>query len=429
MGSLKNVMMIAVLAAVGYGVYVALSRNNMDSGGQSSFEAAPLAQRKAETTGLKSPLPLGTGGTANPTAASGLAMPPGAPAMPLAPPLVQSPASGDRSGPPPGSLSGPSNGPTAAPPASSGGSGATLCPPVPPEGAAGAASANGTPARPAPPDGPPRDPTPAPSGGAPGSAPRNAGDAETRTAFADLMSEAKKKCEAGKLAETHLALSRLYLDPNLDQNLSAEQTKELIDLLDELAGTVIYSRQIYLERGYIVQQGDTIDKVARNYEVPWQLLAKINGLMQPDAPNTQETIKDRPLKPGMELKVLRGPFDAVVHLDRRELTLVLKNRYAGRFKIGVGRDQPKLEGDYTVCLMAPDPPYYGPDGLVVGPGDPKNPLGAAWIGLTAHIGIHGTNDPRGIGRDDNRGYICVGARDLQDLYGILTVGSRVTVVR
>ena len=107
----------------------------------------------------------------------------------------------------------------------------------------------------------------------------------------------------------------------------------------------------------------------------------------------------------------------------------MKDCYAGRFKIGVGRDQPKLEGDYTVCLMAPDPPYYGPDGLVVGPGNPKNPLGAAWIGLTAHIGIHGTNDPRGIGRDNNRGYICVGARDLQDLYGILTVGSRVTVVR
>ena len=37
MGSLKNAMMIAVLAAVGYGVYVALSRNNMDYGTPGSF--------------------------------------------------------------------------------------------------------------------------------------------------------------------------------------------------------------------------------------------------------------------------------------------------------------------------------------------------------------------------------------------------------
>ena len=65
----------------------------------------------------------------------------------------------------------------------------------------------------------------------------------------------------------------------------------------------------------------------------------------------------------------------------------------------------------------------------VNPGDPKNPLGGAWIGLTDRIGIHGTNSPQGIGRDDNRGSICVGDRDLHDLYGILTVGSRVTVQR
>ena len=32
MNSLKNLMIIAVLAAVGYGVYVSLSRNNVDSG-------------------------------------------------------------------------------------------------------------------------------------------------------------------------------------------------------------------------------------------------------------------------------------------------------------------------------------------------------------------------------------------------------------
>ena len=128
--------------------------------------------------------------------------------------------------------------------------------------------------------------------------------------------------------------------------------------------------------------------------------------------------------------MVRGPFDALVHLEKRELTLVLQGRYAGRFRIGIGRDEPKLEGEYTVCLKSPEPPpYSGPEGLIA-PGDPENPLGAAWIGLTEHIGIHGTNNPQGIGRDNNRGYICLGARDLQDLYGILTVGSsHVTVMR
>ena len=60
---------------------------------------------------------------------------------------------------------------------------------------------------------------------------------------------------------------------------------------------------------------------------------------------------------------MRGPFEAVVRLDRHELTLMVQNRYAGRFPIGVGRDQPKLDGSYTVRDKALDPAYKGPDGV------------------------------------------------------------------
>ena len=38
----------------------------------------------------------------------------------------------------------------------------------------------------------------------------------------------------------------MYYDPNLP----AEQAKEITELLDQLAGTVIYSRQHYLEPAY-----------------------------------------------------------------------------------------------------------------------------------------------------------------------------------
>ena len=212
-------------------------------------------------------------------------------------------------------------------------------------------------------------------------------------------------------------------------DLPPEQAKRITDLLDRLAGTVIYSREHHLERAYVTQPGDTLERVAQRYNVPWQLLARINGLMPPGAQSGDSPTKDQPLPVGMELKVVRGPFEAVVRLDRRELTLMVQNRYAGRFPIGVGRDQPKLDGDYTVRDKAINPAYYGPDGVNVSPNDPNNPLGGAWIGLTDRIGIHGTNDPQAVGRDGNRGTICVGDRDLQDLYGILSVGSRVTILR
>ena len=236
--------------------------------------------------------------------------------------------------------------------------------------------------------------------------------------FAAFMNAVQQKLAEGKLAEAHLALSKLYANPDLPP----DQTKQINDLLDRLAGTVIYSRQHLLEPPYVTRQGDTLANVAQRYSVPWQLLARINGLMPPGATNDAEGTKDQPLPLGMELKVVRGPFDAVVDLDRHELTLMLNERYAGRFRIGVGRDQPLLDGNYTVQDKTLNPAYRGAN-------DPNSPPSGAWIGLGDRIGIHGVSDPQGIGRDDNRGAICVDDRDLQDLYGILSVGSRVTIRR
>lgn len=235
----------------------------------------------------------------------------------------------------------------------------------------------------------------------------------------------QKKLDEGKLADAQLALTTLYLNPDLP----VEQAKQITDLLDKLAGTVIYSRQHFLEPPYTTKPGDTIDTIAQKYKVSWQLLAKINGLMPPSASSADDTTKDLPLPEGKELKVVRGPFNAVVSLDKRELTLMVQSRYAGRFRIGVGRDQPKLDGEYMVGTKTLNPTYYGPDGITINPNDPQNPLGTAWIGLTDRIGIHGTPDQQNISRNDNRGTICVGDRDLQDLYGILSVGSKVTVMR
>jgi hypothetical protein len=253
----------------------------------------------------------------------------------------------------------------------------------------------------------------------------NPGDSLVRSKFAALMTDVQKALDEGKLSEAHLALSALYGNPDL----SAEQSKQITEMLDQLAGTVIYSRKHYLEPAYVTQQGDTLDKIAQKYNVPWQLLARINGLMPPNAASAESVVKDQPLSVGMPLKVVRGPFEAVVRLDKHELTLMLQERYAGRFAIGIGRDQPKLDGNYMIREKTLNPTYYGPDGVTINPNDPKNPLGSAWIGLSDRIGIHGASDPQAVGRDDNRGTICVGPRDIQDLYGILTVGSRVTIVR
>jgi LysM repeat protein len=240
--------------------------------------------------------------------------------------------------------------------------------------------------------------------------------------FDAFMGEVQQELAANHLAEAHLALSRFYRRPGL----TPEQSAEVTDLLDQLAGTVIYSREHHLEPPHVVRPGETLEDIAEQYEVPWQLLANINRIDDPHR-----------LRPGEELKVVRGPFHAEVHLADREMTVMLGRRYAGRFPIGVGHDVPpeQVEGPYQVDQKTVGPSYVGPDGLRFRERDPRNPLGGWQLALSrpggepTGVSLHGTNDPGNVGRSCERGTICLDDRDIQDVYAILSVGSRVTIRR
>lgn len=235
-----------------------------------------------------------------------------------------------------------------------------------------------------------------------------------RREFADFMAAVQRKLDQGSLAEVLEKLSLYYGNPRL----SAEESRQITELLDQVAGTVIYSRQHFLEDPYTVRPGDSIQKIAQSYDVPWQLLAKINGIRDPER-----------IEPGRQLKVVRGPFNAVIHLDDYEITLLVGGCYAGRFPIGIGLDHSQLAGTFLVKEKSLNPTYYGPDRTVIDADDPGNPLGDRWIGLGNQIGIHGTSDPQGIRRMAGRGSICLGNRDIEDVYDILSVGSRVVIQR
>ncbi len=240
-----------------------------------------------------------------------------------------------------------------------------------------------------------------------------------RPEFGTMIETARRMIQEGALVDVLRRLSCLYGNPDY----SAEESRQLTELLDQLAGTAIYSRQHHLEPPYVVKAGDTLQQIAQQYQVSWQLLAKINGVRDPDR-----------LAPGRQLKVVRGPFDAIVLLDRYELVLQIDELYAGRFPIGLGRDRPPSEGSFVVRKKMTRPTYRGPNGIVE-PGAPDNPLGKFWIGLDEQTGIHGTNDPRNLRRADGRGTICLGDRDIEDVYDILCAesplcpGSKVTIRR
>lgn len=207
-------------------------------------------------------------------------------------------------------------------------------------------------------------------------------------------------------------LSMFYKSPDL----TAQEHRELLDLLDPLAGRVVYSREHVLEDPYKVGRNETLINIAERYDVPYQLLQKINAIEDPKV-----------LLPGSELKVVSGPFRAEVDLEGQELTVFLDRLYAGRFPITVGADPGPVRGDFQVRDKRRDKTYFSLDGRTI-PGDsPENPFGGLWVDLGREVCIHGS--PRQGEDEKKRGCISLSPEDADDVYSILSVGSKVRVLR
>ncbi len=233
----------------------------------------------------------------------------------------------------------------------------------------------------------------------------------TRRDYLESRQQIQELLESGRLAEAHLELSRWYTSSDL---IEADR-EQVTALLDRLTGTVVYSQEHLLEPPYEIQRGDTLELIAKQYQVPWEILAKINGLDDADR-----------LPEGESLKVIRGPFRAVVDVRNGRLTLWLGERYAGRFEIGAGAEQTAPPGEFQVKNKVANPTYYGRDS-VIDADDPENPLGELAIDLGDHIWIHGSQTSADLSEADPRGCVRLSARDMADVYDMLAVGSTVVI--
>ena len=202
-------------------------------------------------------------------------------------------------------------------------------------------------------------------------------------------------------------LSLIFGDPGL----SADESRTLYGMLDPLAGKVIYSKEHLLEPGYQVQRGEDLFAIAKRMHVPHQLLQNINGIKDPTL-----------LRAGSTLKVVQGPFRAEVDLSSNELILFLGKLYAGRFPISVGNEPAPRPGEFEVRGKETGKAYYGPSGATFEVNHPNNPYGRHWLDLGSQFCIHGTSS---IGENHAMGCVSLSPVDAGDVFGILSVGSRV----
>jgi lipoprotein-anchoring transpeptidase ErfK/SrfK len=117
----------------------------------------------------------------------------------------------------------------------------------------------------------------------------------------------------------------------------------------------------------------------------------------------------------------------VVSIPDRKLAILEDGKIIRIFQVSVGAAvSPSPIGGFQIVRRLVNPTYYHP-GVVIPPGK-DNPIGPRWVGLNKKgYGIHGTSEPRSIGRAASHGCIRMRNRDIVEFFSMVNVGDTVEI--
>ncbi|MEN8128383.1 MAG: L,D-transpeptidase family protein, partial [Planctomycetota bacterium] len=259
--------------------------------------------------------------------------------------------------------------------------------------------------------------------------PDDAADATSPEAK-EMIEEALRLRDANKIIP-----ARELLNNTLNMQLSAAFRSEVKTQLSKLAQTWLLGRTVLegdkLTSYYQVQSGDNFERIAKKYQVPYDILMQINGIARPQL-----------LQAGRKIKVIHGPFNAVVYKSSFTMDLYLQNKYVKTYRVGLGTVEHETpSGRWRVKSDGKliKPTWTDPDTGKTYVGDsPDYPLGSRWIAIEGiddatrprtGFAIHGTKDPESIGARSSRGCIRLYNGDVLEAYNLLYAGISEVLVK
>jgi len=242
-------------------------------------------------------------------------------------------------------------------------------------------------------------------------------------------------------AENRLVEARALYNRALHDRAATPAERHLLrQRLTAINETLVFSPAVYegdpLAQRYTIQPGDSLSVIARklNLQIDWRFLQRINRIADP-----------RRIRAGQTIKVVRGPFHAVIDKSEHRLDL-----YAGEadnllfirsYRVGLGEHNQTPEGAWIVKPRSKliNPHWVNPrTGEVFSADNPENPIGERWIGLEGidettrpimGIGIHGTIEPDSVGKDASMGCVRLLPGEVDVVYELLVEGvSTVRIV-
>ena len=235
---------------------------------------------------------------------------------------------------------------------------------------------------------------------------------------------------AGRLIEARDTLNRCLAGPISDAHHARVRQE-----IEKINAVLIFSPQVVptdpLVEPYIVGSGDSLARIGKKAGTPWRFLAQVNNIKPPRYI----------IRPGMKMKLIKGPFHCRVYKHAFRLDLYCQSTFIRSFNVALGEYNSTPLGRFIIRedSKLENPTWVNPrTGEQFDADDPKNPLGEHWMGLRGvepsteiiqGYGIHGTIEPDSIGKQASMGCVRLLADDIEMLFNVLEEGVSMVEIR
>ncbi|MCE9615011.1 MAG: L,D-transpeptidase family protein [Lentisphaerae bacterium] len=268
---------------------------------------------------------------------------------------------------------------------------------------------------------PPTQATSASPAVVPATAPPAAGPNLSRLLQQARDAEALEAQDPGALAEAR----RHYLDV-LKLGVNPTMRKDVEERLGRINTSLALSPLPLPDAkvDYVVKNGDSIERIAKRLGTTTRLIERSNQVANPNR-----------IKVGDHFRILTGKFAIAVNKTTKDLLVTLNGEFFKRYGVGTGKFGKTPTGEFEIYDKIPEPTWWRPDGKEVPFGNPENILGTRWMAIRAvtnapdvrGYGIHGTWDDASIGKAESAGCIRMHNPEVEELFDIVPVGTRVII--
>lgn len=245
-----------------------------------------------------------------------------------------------------------------------------------------------------------------------------------------VLAEARQ--EVAK-AEQYLKNKEYVLAKECSQKVMNSGLKEGDELWEKAAALIgdanigIYMNDIPApnKKLYTIQEGDTLIDIAKRFKTTVESIQKSNKL-DPANPT---------IFPGKTLYIYTGKWSIKVSKSKFRLYLYDGDSIFKIYNVGIGRQGRTPSGVFKITVKQKEPVWYN-EGRAIPFGSKKNVLGTRWMALKPvgntnknfrGYGIHGTWEPKTIGKKASNGCIRMTNDNVNELYSILPYQTEVTI--